>query len=110
MLHDPNHILWFCDQAVLLKNGRTLDSGAPENVMTGAALTELYGGACSRGELAGGLPWCIRRFNSIKDGPLSPHMERSTSSAHRTCARMKSRTAAYTLLASGTVGVSAEAG
>ena len=54
--HDPNHILWFCDQAVLLKNGRTLDSGAPENVMTGAALTELYGGACSRGELAGGLP------------------------------------------------------
>ena len=54
--HDPNHILWFCDQAVLLKNGRTLDSGAPENVMTGTALTELYGGACSRGELAGGLP------------------------------------------------------
>ena len=53
--HSIQHIS-LCDQAVLLKNGRTLDSGAPENVMTGAALTELYGGACSRGELAGGLP------------------------------------------------------
>lgn len=54
--HDPNHILWFCDQVVLLKNGRTLDSGLPKNVMTRSTLAELYNGACARGELAGGLP------------------------------------------------------
>lgn len=54
--HDPNHILWFCDQAALLKEGRVLCSGAPNQVMTEDALAELYGGACARGELAGGVP------------------------------------------------------
>ena len=54
--HDPNHILWFCDQTVLLKDGQLLDSGSPEKVMTEDALAELYGRSCARGELPGGHP------------------------------------------------------
>lgn len=54
--HDPNHILWFCDQVALLENGHILDAGAPSRVITKDALDCLYHGSCIRGELADGLP------------------------------------------------------
>lgn len=53
--HDPNHILWFCDQVVMLKEGQIIRSGTPGEVMTTEALKRLYGDACARGELATGL-------------------------------------------------------
>lgn len=53
--HDPNHILWFCDQAVLIKNGEILDSGHPGTVLENDALNNLYGESCIKDELSGGI-------------------------------------------------------
>ena len=52
--HDPNHILWFCDQVVLMKSGRVLASGEPRAVLHDEALTTLYGDTCGRGVLNDG--------------------------------------------------------
>lgn len=52
--HDPNHILWFCDQVALMQNGRVLASGEPRAVLHDDALAALYGDACGRGTLHGG--------------------------------------------------------
>ncbi len=52
--HDPNHILWFCDQVVMLKEGRIIRDGTPGEVMTTRILERLYGDTCIRGELATG--------------------------------------------------------
>ena len=53
--HDPNHILWFCDQVVMLKRGEIIRDGRPSEVMTTEMLKQLYGSACIRGELATGM-------------------------------------------------------
>jgi len=41
--HDPNHILWFCDQAVVLKEGCVEACGLPAQTLTQALLQDLYG-------------------------------------------------------------------
>lgn len=43
--HDPNHILWFCDKAVILHEGRVLADGEPKTVLTPPLLERLYGRA-----------------------------------------------------------------
>ena len=53
--HDPNHILWFCDQVVMLKDGSILRDGPPGETMTTEVLEQLYGNTCIRGELATGM-------------------------------------------------------
>lgn len=41
--HDPNHVLWFCDDAVVLsRDGTTTTSGAVDHVVTEANLRLLY--------------------------------------------------------------------
>ncbi|MDL2307777.1 ABC transporter ATP-binding protein [Desulfovibrio sp. OttesenSCG-928-C06] len=40
--HDPNHILWFCDEVAVLKHGRLLASGPVKSTITSALLEELY--------------------------------------------------------------------
>lgn len=41
--HDPNHILWFCDEVAALKNGRLLGVGRVESVITQELLETIYG-------------------------------------------------------------------
>lgn len=40
--HDPNHILWFCDEVAVLKNGSILKHGSIKDVMTQKLLESLY--------------------------------------------------------------------
>ncbi len=53
--HDPNHIIWFCTQAVALKDGNILASGSPEIVLGNNTLDRLYGNMCIREKLPTGL-------------------------------------------------------
>lgn len=53
--HDPNHILWFCDQTALLKDGRILASGKSAEVVTEEALNCLYGPVCALEQLPDGM-------------------------------------------------------
>lgn len=46
--HDPNHILWFCDKAAAMHEGRIIASGAPHTVITQEILQTLYGSRCMR--------------------------------------------------------------
>jgi iron complex transport system ATP-binding protein len=41
--HDPNHILWFCDEVAALKGGRILAQGKVGQTMGRDLLEELYG-------------------------------------------------------------------
>jgi iron complex transport system ATP-binding protein len=40
--HDPNHILWFCDEVAALKNGQLLASGSVSANMSKDLLETLY--------------------------------------------------------------------
>ncbi|MDR1487758.1 MAG: ABC transporter ATP-binding protein [Deltaproteobacteria bacterium] len=40
--HDPNHILWFCDEVAALKEGRILASGPAQSVIRRKLLEEIY--------------------------------------------------------------------
>jgi iron complex transport system ATP-binding protein len=41
--HDPNHVLWFCDQVLVLHEGRLLADGVPGEVLDNQLLETLYG-------------------------------------------------------------------
>lgn len=41
--HDPNHILWFCDHVVMMKEGRVIGQGSTPSIMTQENLQTLYG-------------------------------------------------------------------
>jgi len=40
--HDPNHILWFCDEVAALKEGRLLAVGPAQSTITKSLLEQLY--------------------------------------------------------------------
>ena len=42
-LHDPNHALLFADRVILLEQGRILDEGSVRQVLSGTAVSRLYG-------------------------------------------------------------------
>ena len=44
--HDPNHVLWFCDQVLVLKEGMILANGLVEKILSDQMLTTLYGDVC----------------------------------------------------------------
>lgn len=44
--HDPNHVSWFCDQVVVVRQGKVYRSGAPEMVMTQDTLDAVYRESC----------------------------------------------------------------
>ena len=46
--HDPNHILWFCDKAAVLHEGRICAEGPSEKVVTEEVLQRIYGPQCVR--------------------------------------------------------------
>lgn len=45
--HDPNHILWFCDTMLALKEGRVVAGGAVRSTMNESLLHSLYGRSVS---------------------------------------------------------------
>jgi iron complex transport system ATP-binding protein len=51
--HDPNHVLWFCDTVIVMKNGKLLSSGDPYDVINTNTINELYDDLCSVPELSG---------------------------------------------------------
>lgn len=44
--HDPNHILWFCDHVLCLKNGSLIASGHPSNTLTNPIMSHIFGDSC----------------------------------------------------------------
>lgn len=46
--HDPNHILWFCDKAVVIHGGRVCAEGPSTHVVTEEVLQRIYGPQCVR--------------------------------------------------------------
>lgn len=45
--HDPNHVVWFCDQVVALSPEGIVANGAPDEVITTELLDRLYRSTCS---------------------------------------------------------------
>ena len=45
-VHDPNHMLWFCDRVIILHNKRIIANGDPNDVLTEDVLKILYGDIC----------------------------------------------------------------
>lgn len=41
--HDPNHLLWFAENTLVIKNGEILARGKTEDVITSSLLQEIYG-------------------------------------------------------------------
>lgn len=41
--HDPNHILWFAENTLVIKNGEILVNGKTDDVITNSLLKEIYG-------------------------------------------------------------------
>jgi len=45
--HDPNHVAWFCDRAVVMQGGRVIAEGPPSHALDLATLERLYPGVCT---------------------------------------------------------------
>jgi iron complex transport system ATP-binding protein len=45
--HDPNHVAWFCDRAVVMQGGRVVTEGSPSDALDLATLDRLYPGVCT---------------------------------------------------------------
>ncbi|MGI6028008.1 MAG: ABC transporter ATP-binding protein [Candidatus Heteroscillospira sp.] len=45
--HDPNHVLWFCDRVLVLREGEIIARGAVSENMNDGLLRELYGDVCT---------------------------------------------------------------
>ncbi|GBF36572.1 ABC transporter ATP-binding protein [Methanofervidicoccus abyssi] len=50
-VHDPNHMLWFCDRVIVLHRGKIIANGKPYEVITEDVLNTLYGNICRIKEL-----------------------------------------------------------
>ncbi len=44
--HDPNHVSWFCDKVVVVKDKRVFTTGSPGDVMTQKTLDSIYKDTC----------------------------------------------------------------
>ncbi len=44
--HDPNHVKWFCDQVLVLKEGEVMARGVVSDTLTQPCLEDLYGQIC----------------------------------------------------------------
>jgi iron complex transport system ATP-binding protein len=45
--HDPNHVMWFCDQVVVMDKNKIITNGPPEKIITEKVLDEIYTDICS---------------------------------------------------------------
>ncbi len=62
-IHDPNHMLWFCDKVVIIHKGMVLAEGDPREVLTEKILRILYGDVCSINVDDDGLKMVIPKIN-----------------------------------------------
>ncbi len=60
-LHDPNLALYYCDEIIMLKNGRVVEHGSSDNVMTNDNLREALGENISIEGTVAGLPVVVPR-------------------------------------------------
>jgi iron complex transport system ATP-binding protein len=67
--HDPDQALAIGTQVALIKDGRLLAQGLPEEVLTGAWLSKVYGVEVSVERVPSGLPVCVPAFDRIAAGP-----------------------------------------
>ncbi|WP_305064518.1 ABC transporter ATP-binding protein [Methanococcoides sp.] len=44
--HDPNHVMWFCDKAIVLGSRGIVANGNPAMALTETTLNEIYGDVC----------------------------------------------------------------
>jgi len=51
--HDPNHVLWFCDQVIVLNQGQIIADGQPKHSLNEHTLQKLYGPVCDIVEMEG---------------------------------------------------------
>jgi len=51
--HDPNHVGWFCDSVVVMKDGAVVAAGPPPAALRAETLEQLYPGACELTTTAG---------------------------------------------------------
>ncbi len=51
--HDPNHILWFCDQVIILDQGKIIADGRPQQAINAQTLNSIYHGFCEIKTIAG---------------------------------------------------------
>lgn len=52
-VHDPNQLLWYCDKAIVLSEGRIKAFGALPDTLNTTLLKELYGNSITIGEISG---------------------------------------------------------
>ena len=45
--HDPNHVMWFCDQVVVMGDNKIISTGPPEKIITEDVLDKIYTKICS---------------------------------------------------------------
>lgn len=50
--HEPNHILWFCDEVIVFKGGRIVSKGSVAQVLNNELLAQIYGDVCTFERLA----------------------------------------------------------
>lgn len=50
--HDPNHVIWFCDDVVIMGNGGIIAKGTPEEVISEEILDQIYQDTCQVSDLA----------------------------------------------------------
>ncbi len=67
--HDPNHVAWFCDRVVVMKDGEVLAQGAPAEALTAATLERLYPGACEL-TTTEGAPVVLPRSVVVRNGSV----------------------------------------
>ncbi len=51
--HDPNHVAWFCHEAVILNGGGRVIQGRPDEVMTERVINGIYKEICTVREVGG---------------------------------------------------------
>jgi iron complex transport system ATP-binding protein len=44
--HDPNHVMWFCDEVVVMGNGGIVGMGPPGRILTEETLNAIYKDVC----------------------------------------------------------------
>ena len=45
--HDPNHVAWFCDTAIVISHNQIIAQGDPKQVINEEILNQLYQDTCS---------------------------------------------------------------
>jgi iron complex transport system ATP-binding protein len=64
--HDPNHVSWFCDKVVVMKDNRILKEGSSQNVITEDTMDEIYQDVCSVRSI-GGIRMVLPRDVALRD-------------------------------------------